>query len=235
MDSIFSFPEDQIQLCYACLICVEVLPISLMVYHGWRPVPNDWYSGDRLPDSSVGQLASEHIASVDWHSFVASRQPTAMVDDTTPLGSEVAATIELRGRVSAQEGRALEDLVNSMSKTMTAVYKPAALFRSRHATGASGAYLSAAASSASSFASGAVAAAAGSSVARLGAGATVAAPSRRLDLASSDGDSQSLRRSSMGSLGGIGAGAGAAAVGPLGLSGCGASPLLSQRSPPGES
>eukprot|EP00401_Gymnodinium_catenatum_P074139 CAMPEP_0117496878 /NCGR_PEP_ID=MMETSP0784-20121206/20887_1 /TAXON_ID=39447 /ORGANISM="" /LENGTH=582 /DNA_ID=CAMNT_0005291869 /DNA_START=1 /DNA_END=1749 /DNA_ORIENTATION=+ len=142
MGSMCSYSDVQISICYACLICFEVLPISLMVFFAWMPVPNDWYSGDcwyaaRDDAGSTslgsGRLADEKPGDDDDYSssFVASRQPSAMVETDVTLGIQVAATIELHGKVSAQEGNALADMVNAMSKTMTAVYKPAALFRTR--------------------------------------------------------------------------------------------------------
>ena len=45
------------------------------------------------------------------------------------LMQEAPATLELTGRVSDQKGQAIENLVNSLSKDMTAVYRPAVLHR----------------------------------------------------------------------------------------------------------
>lgn len=138
MGSLFKASEVQIKLGYACLLCYEVFPISLMVLYSWRPVANDWYKMDGgLPGQDGGetaphgQLADEHAPPQLSGDFIASRQPSAMVPNANPLGDSVEATIELHGRVSALEGKALEDLVNSMSRTIFAVYKPAALFRER--------------------------------------------------------------------------------------------------------
>eukprot|EP00928_Gymnodinium_smaydae_P042681 TRINITY_DN28705_c0_g1_i1.p1 TRINITY_DN28705_c0_g1~~TRINITY_DN28705_c0_g1_i1.p1 ORF type:complete len:547 (-),score=70.68 TRINITY_DN28705_c0_g1_i1:169-1809(-) len=131
MQTFLQSPDVQIKLCYACLICFEVLPIGLVVYYAWRPLAGDWYSGDCAHGMTIGQLAREDALECDSASFVASRRPTAIVDEAMPLGNEVSATLELRGRVTAQEGMALESLINALSTTMTAVYKPAALFRSR--------------------------------------------------------------------------------------------------------
>jgi len=137
LQSFGHFTDFQSDLCYSCLISMEVLPMSLTMYFAWRPMEHDWYDGDRIPwlvgegGEPMGQLANEKPNEGDEEAFLASRQLDGMVSSTRPLGSEVAATIELHGRVSAAEGKALEDLVNAFSKTMTAVYKPAAFFRNR--------------------------------------------------------------------------------------------------------
>lgn len=133
--SVLDFSKQQVNLCYTCLICFEVFPISVLVFWAWRPTPNDWYAGDRHPGQvlgeglATGQLADEKV-SEDSH-FAESRQLTAMVGSARCLNRDAVAAIELHGNVCAQEGKALEELVNTMSRTMTAVYKPAALFNSR--------------------------------------------------------------------------------------------------------
>jgi hypothetical protein len=145
----FNYTEMETKLANVCLLSFEVFPISVLVLIAWRPRKNDWYGGDCLSISedsgrgeATGQLAREYTPSdANRHSFVASRQPLHMVEEDGPLGYDVAATIELHGRVSARHGQALVDVVNTMSDSITAVYKPAALFRDRSCSGGAAAGL----------------------------------------------------------------------------------------------
>ncbi|CAE8595306.1 unnamed protein product, partial [Polarella glacialis] len=140
LGSVYRFSKAQIDLCYAALICCEVLPLSLLVFKGWRPSSGDWYAGDsesrqsrRDVESELmrGQLADEASSPSDDAAFVASRQPTEALTARLAQANDITAVIELRGDVRAKEGKALEDLINTFSKTVRAHYKPAALFRCR--------------------------------------------------------------------------------------------------------
>lgn len=46
MKQMLQYSDEQIQLGYACLLCFEVLPISLLTYVAWKPSEGDWYDGD---------------------------------------------------------------------------------------------------------------------------------------------------------------------------------------------
>lgn len=46
MKQMLQYSDEQIQLGYACLLCFEVLPISVLTYVAWKPSPGDWYDGD---------------------------------------------------------------------------------------------------------------------------------------------------------------------------------------------
>jgi len=151
MGSLYKFSQVQMNLCYSALICCEVLPLSLFLLVAWRPVHADWYEGDNMScrirrslsdpcgtelEVRHGQLADEVVAEAESEDadFIASRQPRTSLAPRPALGDELMAVIELRGEVRAQEGKALEDLINSLSRTVRAQYKPAALFRMRGST-----------------------------------------------------------------------------------------------------
>lgn len=136
---LWDLSKEQINLCYSCLVCCEVVPLSLLLYYAWRPCPDDWHTGDFygrvLPqgenDAAIqgshgrGQLADEDASSFDesllfQQSLVSSRQA---------LHDELTGFIELRGEVKASEAQVIEDLINTLSTGMKATYRPAALFR----------------------------------------------------------------------------------------------------------
>lgn len=127
MGQVWKMSQIQVRLSYACLVCCEVLPLSILVLLAWRPRPGDWYGGDCC-DGQHGQLADESA----WQlgdSFVESRQPSLALAAGRGASDELTAVIELRGNVQAKEGRALEEVINTLSQSVTAQYKPAALYR----------------------------------------------------------------------------------------------------------
>merc|ERR1711865_1335167 len=73
-----------------------------------------------------GQLAGEAEGDNVYYD---SRTPNEAMAAARGLSDELTAIIELRGDVRAHEGRALEEVINSLSKTVKAQYKPAALYR----------------------------------------------------------------------------------------------------------
>jgi len=58
--------QEQAELCRACFLCFEVLPLSLLTTLAWRPRKGDWYDGDRRlahgSNTPEGRLAGEP----DW-------------------------------------------------------------------------------------------------------------------------------------------------------------------------
>eukprot|EP00435_Cladocopium_sp_Y103_P050464 s171_g15.t1 len=58
--------SDEANLCNACLLCFEVLPLSVLTYHAWKPRGSgDWYDADcgwGYGNVDVGRLAGEG----DW-------------------------------------------------------------------------------------------------------------------------------------------------------------------------
>lgn len=139
MSSFWRLSDVQIRLSYACLICCEVLPLSILVFVAWRPTEGDWYGGDCFVEGISGhagaprrgQLADERssFSEADAPEFVASRQPSLAMAAGRAMSDELTAIIELRGDVKAEEGKALESIINTLSKTVSATYKPAALYR----------------------------------------------------------------------------------------------------------
>jgi len=138
MGQIWRMSDVQIRLSYACLVCCEVLPLSILVFVAWRPSEGDWYGGDCYMEGGGagaethgrGQLADESRSFTEADApFVASRQPSQAMAAGRAMSDELTAIIELRGDVKAQEGRALEDVINTLSRTVSATYKPAALYR----------------------------------------------------------------------------------------------------------
>jgi len=136
--------KEQINLCYSCLICCEVLPLSLLLLFAWKPSKNDWHGGDFYGDlplassgspsfsrfQGTGQLADEDTSAFDDSvTFQRSRELSSTMGPRPALCDELTGIIELRGEVEARQGKAVEDVVNSLSKSMRAQYKPAALFR----------------------------------------------------------------------------------------------------------
>jgi len=138
LGSVLNYHMVQINLCYASLICCEVLALSVIVFAAWRPQDQDWYAGDcyiEMEETAVrhGQLADESGSTQQRDpAFLQRRQLTAGVPQTPAVGDELTAIIELRGDVRGDQGRALEDMINTMSATVKARYKPAALFRCRN-------------------------------------------------------------------------------------------------------
>eukprot|EP00929_Paragymnodinium_shiwhaense_P009740 TRINITY_DN11402_c0_g1_i2.p1 TRINITY_DN11402_c0_g1~~TRINITY_DN11402_c0_g1_i2.p1 ORF type:complete len:635 (+),score=124.05 TRINITY_DN11402_c0_g1_i2:82-1986(+) len=157
------FSHVQLNLCYSCLICAELLLIVALVFFAWKPRPGDWYNCDQAASecvedaplgSFVGRLAMDETFYVEEDSsFVQSRWLTTLVErrSSFPQGSEpeetfqpsvlgapggACATIELRGDVSTAKGRAIANLVNTLTENpcrpITAVYRPAAMLRSKH-------------------------------------------------------------------------------------------------------
>jgi len=137
LGSVLNYHTVQINLCYASLICCEVLALSVIVLAAWKPVDQDWYAGDcyiEMEEAAErrGQLADECGSAQQRHpAFLQRRQLTAGVPQTPAVGDELTAIIELRGDVRGDQGRALEDMINTLSATVRARYKPAALFRCR--------------------------------------------------------------------------------------------------------
>lgn len=143
MQRFWNLAEPQTRLCYACLMCFEVCPLSVLVLIAWWPERGDWYAGDCRQVVSatgeqserLGQLAREKDLGDCDEAFLASRQLENMTQPSArALRKDVIATIELHGSVSADQGYALEKLVNAFSENVTAVYRPAALFRLRSST-----------------------------------------------------------------------------------------------------
>mmetsp|Transcript_4949 Transcript_4949/g.14434 ORF Transcript_4949/g.14434 Transcript_4949/m.14434 type:complete len:564 (-) Transcript_4949:75-1766(-) len=142
---LWDLSKEQISLCYSCLLCCEVLPLSLLLYIAWRPAEGDWHHGDlydhlepaegdgRMPLNSFvgrGQLADEASTMFDDSLvFQKSRELSATLGPRPAFSDELTGIIELRGEVQAREAKALEDVINSLSKSMRAQYKPAALLR----------------------------------------------------------------------------------------------------------
>eukprot|EP00747_Dinoflagellata_sp_TGD_P117529 gnl/TRDRNA2_/TRDRNA2_172623_c0_seq1.p1 gnl/TRDRNA2_/TRDRNA2_172623_c0~~gnl/TRDRNA2_/TRDRNA2_172623_c0_seq1.p1 ORF type:complete len:233 (-),score=28.71 gnl/TRDRNA2_/TRDRNA2_172623_c0_seq1:65-763(-) len=136
--SIFKLSTTQTSLCYASLICLEVFPLSLLVYIAWAPTgkEDDWYKGDKRFGEQRGQLANElppwEADETFLTSYERSRQPSTALQTRVADDNELTAFIELRGNVRAAEGKAIQDLINTMSRTVKAEYKSYALFRPGH-------------------------------------------------------------------------------------------------------
>jgi len=66
MSKLLNYTNEQIDLCYACAVCLEVLPLSLLTAWAWRPRRGDWYGDDKDPGAIFsiprGRLANED----DW-------------------------------------------------------------------------------------------------------------------------------------------------------------------------
>ena len=58
--------SDEASLCYACLLCFEVLPLALLTAEAWKPrYAGDWYDADcgwGEGNGHLGRLAGEG----DW-------------------------------------------------------------------------------------------------------------------------------------------------------------------------
>jgi len=141
--------KEQIDLCYSCLVCCEVVPLSLLLYYAWRPCQDDWHAGDFYghlrPQGGMetsmqgfqgrGQLADEDASSFDESlQFQQSRELSISMEPRQALHDELTGFIELRGEVEACEAKVIEDLVNTLSKGIKATYRPAALFRTSGAS-----------------------------------------------------------------------------------------------------
>jgi len=144
---LWDLSKEQVNLCYSCLLCCEVLPLSLLLFIAWRPVEGDWHNGDfygQLPQQmregasqlslgdfrGRGQLADEASDMFDDSVvFQKSRELTATLGNRPAFSDELTGIIELRGEVQAREAKAIEDVINGLSRSMRAHYKPAALFR----------------------------------------------------------------------------------------------------------
>eukprot|EP00929_Paragymnodinium_shiwhaense_P079995 TRINITY_DN41700_c0_g2_i1.p1 TRINITY_DN41700_c0_g2~~TRINITY_DN41700_c0_g2_i1.p1 ORF type:complete len:629 (-),score=137.32 TRINITY_DN41700_c0_g2_i1:234-2120(-) len=132
-----NYSEIQIQLCYACLICWEVFPLSLLVYYAWRPHVNDWHDDDSYcwPEAASGNLQGGQLAgetgSFCWHNKHWQESRETNVFSRGPDLNEVTGVLEIRGQMSWDQGKALEGFVNSFAHRTTATYKPAAIFQMR--------------------------------------------------------------------------------------------------------
>jgi len=146
---LWNLSKEQIDLCYSCLVCCEVVPLSLLLYYAWRPCQDDWHAGDfyghLLPQGGIeasmqafqgkGQLADEDASSFDEsRQFQQSRELSISMDPRQALHDELTGFIELRGEFEACEAQVIEDLVNTLSKKVKATYRPAALFRTSGAS-----------------------------------------------------------------------------------------------------
>jgi len=69
MSKLLNYTDEQIDLCYACAICMQVLPLSLLTALAWRPRCGDWYGDDKDPAELLsiprGRLANED----DWINY----------------------------------------------------------------------------------------------------------------------------------------------------------------------
>jgi len=69
MSKLLNYTNEQIDLCYACAICLQVLPLSLLTAWAWRPRCGDWYGDDKDPAELLsiprGRLANED----DWINY----------------------------------------------------------------------------------------------------------------------------------------------------------------------
>jgi len=136
----FNMSRPQTNLCYSCLICFEVLPLSILVLYAWRPKVGDWHEGDQychdggeLDVEFAGEKTGAHMSS---ESFIASRKPQTSMKDSITFSEEISAWVELRGDVRAGDGRALVQAIEALSTDwdsgrarISARYKPAALFQ----------------------------------------------------------------------------------------------------------
>jgi len=134
---LLGYSTVQFRLAYACLICLEVLPLGILIFVAWRPTRGDWYSGDNFftvgsdGSGNVGRLANESgsfCESVE-EAFTESRQPSDSMSAGRMMPQEVTGVIELRGDVKVGEGQAIEELINKLSSSIRAQFKPAALYR----------------------------------------------------------------------------------------------------------
>jgi len=148
MGNVAGYSKYQVDLCYTSLICLEVLPLSILVLFAWKPSSSldDWYSEDRydIPQDGKlrGQLAREPEKSQEERDrermeamgrviqeSVDSPRRAASKARQSLVWQEAPATIELSGHVSNDKGRAIETLVNTLAQDMNAVYRPAVLHR----------------------------------------------------------------------------------------------------------
>jgi len=70
MSKLLNYTDEQIELCYACAVCLQVLPLSLLTAWAWRPSSGDWYGDDKDPAELCvsiprGRLANED----DWVNY----------------------------------------------------------------------------------------------------------------------------------------------------------------------
>jgi len=69
LGKMLNYTQEQIELCYACAVCFEVLPLSLVTAWAWRPRCGDWYGDDKDPtqvfSNARGRLANEE----DWINY----------------------------------------------------------------------------------------------------------------------------------------------------------------------
>jgi len=166
---LWDLSQEQSHLTYSCLLCCEVLPLSVLLFIAWRPVEGDWHKGDfygQLDDDlrdavsrqslqppgqapltlgsfrGRGQLADEASSMFDDSTvFQRSRELSATMGPRGAFATELTGIIELRGPVEAKEAKALEDVINSLGgrHNIRAHYKPAALFRTPPTNSSSGA------------------------------------------------------------------------------------------------
>lgn len=120
LGSLVGMSTPQTKLCYSCLICLEVLPLSVLVLYSWSPTEGDWHSEDRYCRSGGGAGADFAGANVGEYmeggSFTESRMPTASVSTRVSHIHEMAAYVELRGLVTEEDGRCIEHVIHALSR-----------------------------------------------------------------------------------------------------------------------
>ncbi|CAJ1386796.1 unnamed protein product, partial [Effrenium voratum] len=68
--------SDEAALCNACLLCFELLPLSLLTSRAWKPSRGDWYEADGLVGLSLGGLGVDGVDGVDGVASVPSVLPS---------------------------------------------------------------------------------------------------------------------------------------------------------------
>lgn len=126
-----SFSTAQINLCYASLICFEVLPLSIFVFATWRPAEHDWYDGDKYSvDEIVAariELADDNADFMKSDAFIESRKPSSAFEPGDPFA--LKAVVELRGDVKLKDGEVIERLIDTLSnQRIRAEYKHVSLY-----------------------------------------------------------------------------------------------------------
>eukprot|EP00928_Gymnodinium_smaydae_P045026 TRINITY_DN30064_c0_g1_i1.p1 TRINITY_DN30064_c0_g1~~TRINITY_DN30064_c0_g1_i1.p1 ORF type:complete len:685 (+),score=134.39 TRINITY_DN30064_c0_g1_i1:79-2133(+) len=119
---IYHFPSEQADLVYSCLLCIEVLPLSILHYFAWRPeAADDWYADDRLKgrlrrDQRSGQLAGEE-------------SDHEVVRDEEELRGEEAsavANVEVRGPRAQAVAEQMVNLMGVVGRCTSRIAPPAA-------------------------------------------------------------------------------------------------------------